>query len=81
MGLLLTRFMQDVTLKGGGSARAMQDENDLHEGGGAGGQTQAQDGKFLRASILPRFVIPGWHLCYLDAPRAQRGEVCEANSW
>ena len=35
MGLLFIKFMQDVTHKGRGcSARAMQDENDLHEGGG-----------------------------------------------
>ena len=62
MGLFLNRIMQDVLHKGGGggSAGATQDENGLHEGGeGAGGQTQAQDSKFLRASILPRFLIPG----------------------
>ena len=52
--------MQDVSHKGGGSAGAMQDENDLHEeGGGASAQTQAQDDKLLRASILSRFRIPG----------------------
>ena len=48
--------------RGGGSTRATQDENDSHERvvvRGSGGRMQAQDDKFLRALILPRFLIPG----------------------
>ena len=34
-------------IRGGGSAGAMQDENGLHEGGGAGGRTQVQDDTYI----------------------------------